>query len=461
VAIIGRSVVRCATTGAALGLALLASGCARSSAPGADGTVTVGGSEIPASIKLTPQTIVIRDGRRAVKSISEDGATITLDASSPGAADIKSGSIVLIRDVEVVKAAAVRREGSQVVITAAPAAITELIQNGEIRWNAVKIDFRKGAIHTLPAAASTSARVNPWRQLKQPQVLALALPGLASEDDGDRFAGKIKDFDYDAGYTRADDRMSADGHVHGETHGVKVDINVKGHISSFEFGGRIAIKEGKADNLNLLLDKLQGEVDLQASASRAAGASHAGEQLLDIPKVYDFPIVIDGIPFVLTFKFALLLNEGITNVGGSASVGANLKLHGSQGAEWRLPGEPKAEPTPKAEGDMALDFDVTRSEGVGIGPQALLVAVQYPWLGLGLGFGAAHAGPFIDVVTAASTTVSGAAAIIPCKRAMVVISGSVGLEAQFLYVIKRSIRATVYQKTIRKLNPNIKACESD
>jgi len=41
-----------------------------------------------------------------------------------------------------------------------------------------------------------------------------------------------------------------------------------------------------------------------------------------------------------------------------------------------------------------------------------------------------------------------------------VISGSVGLEAQFL-LLSRSIRATVYQKTIRKVNPNIKACEAD
>src|SRR5437867_3953937 len=305
----------CATIGAAI----LAAGCGRSSAPGGDSATIVGASDIPARIKLTPQTIVIRDGRRAVKSMSEDGATLTLDASSPGAAAIKVGSIVLIRDVEVVKASAVRREGGQIILTAAPAAITELIQNGDIRWNAVKIDFRKGAIHTLPATASgTTARTSPWRLLKQPPILAFALSGLTPEDDGERFTGKVKDFEYDAGFARTGDRMSADGHVHGETHGVKVDITIKGQISNFEFGGRIAIQEGKADNLNLLLDKLAGEVDVQATVSRAAGASHAGQQLLDIPKVYDFPIVIDGIPFVLTFKFALLLNEGITNVGASA-----------------------------------------------------------------------------------------------------------------------------------------------
>jgi hypothetical protein len=139
-------------------------------------------------------------------------------------------------------------------------------------------------------------------------------------------------------------------------------------------------------------------------------------------------------------------------------VAAHLKLNGSQGAEWRLPGEPKAEPVPKAQGDTSLDFDLTRSEGAGIGPQALLVAVQYPWLGLGLGFGAVRAGPFVDVVTAASTTYAGAAAIFPCSKGDVYITGSVGLEAKFL-LLKKSIRTTVYQKNIHRFSPNIKACQ--
>jgi hypothetical protein len=284
------------------------------------------------------------------------------------------------------------------------------------------------------------------------------MPPFGGANDGDRFTGKLKDFDYDAGYSGSGDLLTADAHVYGQAGGVNVDITAKGRLSNFVFGGRIAIRDGKADNLNLLLDKLDAEVDLQATASRAAGGSHPGEQLLEIPQEYNFPIVIDGIPFVMTFKFALLLNEGITNVGGRATVGAHLKLNGAQGAEWRLPGEPAAEPVPKAEGDTSLDFDLTRSEGVGLGPQALLVAVQYPWLGFGLGFGVARAGPFVDVVTAASTTVSGAAAIIPCKRGEVYITGSVGLEAKFL-LLKKSVRTTVYQKNIRKVTPDIKACQ--
>ena len=45
---------------------------------------------IPASIKLTPETIVIPEGSRAVKSLSEHGTTVTLDGAASGASDIKA-----------------------------------------------------------------------------------------------------------------------------------------------------------------------------------------------------------------------------------------------------------------------------------------------------------------------------------------------------------------------------------
>ena len=75
----------------ALAVAILASGCSRSRTARNSDVRVVGGSEVPASIKLTPQTIVIRDGPRAVRSLSDDGATVTLDGVASGASDIKAG----------------------------------------------------------------------------------------------------------------------------------------------------------------------------------------------------------------------------------------------------------------------------------------------------------------------------------------------------------------------------------
>ena len=54
---IGIRIVAPVVVCAAIVGAMLATGCARSSAPGSDGAIIVGGS-------VTPQTIVIRDGRK-------------------------------------------------------------------------------------------------------------------------------------------------------------------------------------------------------------------------------------------------------------------------------------------------------------------------------------------------------------------------------------------------------------
>src|SRR5215471_552196 len=436
--------------------AVLLAACSRSPAATSSAPV-VGGAEIPSTLTLTPQSIVIKGGPAAVRRVSADGATITLSAASPGVADIKPGSVVLIRDVVVVKAAAVHRDGDAIVVSAEPAAITDLIQNGEIAWSKARIDFRRGTLRTASPSGSAAPQGSRWTGGPRP-VLAFFLLPSAAAGDGEAFSGSLKNFAYEGSYSAAGDLLKADVHLFGEAAGVNVDINADGRLSNFTFGGRIAIRDGKADNLNLLLEKLDADVDLRATASRAAGGNHPGQQLLEIPQIYEFPIVIEGIPFVVTFKFALLLNEGITNVGGRAGLTAHLKLNGSQGAEWRLPGEPQAEPVPKTQGDTALDFDLTRSDGAGLGPQALLVAIQYPWIGVGLGFGAARAGPFVDVVTAASTTYAGAAAIFPCSKGDIYITGSVGLEAKFL-LLKKTIRTTVYQKNIHKVSPNIKACQ--
>ena len=183
----------------AIGAAVVARSvaCARSPGSGSETTV-VGSADIPSSITLTPQSIVIKDGQRAVKSVSTDGATIVLSAASPGTADIKAGSIVLIRDVVVVKATAVRRDGDTVVITAEPAAITELIKNGEISWSRAKVDFRRGAIHTSAPSYAPAVHGSRPNGSALP-VGALFLPPLVEAAD-EELLGKAERL-------RATDRM--------------------------------------------------------------------------------------------------------------------------------------------------------------------------------------------------------------------------------------------------------------
>jgi hypothetical protein len=230
-------------------------------------------------------------------------------------------------------------------------------------------------------------------------------------------------------------------------------------MSGFEFGGRIAVANGRADNLNMLVKKIAGEVTVQARGGRGAKGEHQGDQMIDLPLEFDWPIIIDGIPFRLKLKMALLVNEGFTNVDATAAVGAKLRFNGATGFDMRLPGEPDTQP-PKVEleDQVQTEFSTTLMDGIGLGPQALLVACQFPRLGFGLGLAKAYAGSFIDVVTAANTTIAGATAPVACKRGQVVITGSAGVEAEFLKM-SRTLKYQVYQKEIVRAEPDVNACK--
>jgi hypothetical protein len=263
----------------------------------------------------------------------------------------------------------------------------------------------------------------------------------------------------DAGYAPQGDHVAFDGKLNGEYHGVKIDIDVDGTVSGFELGGRIAVADGRADNLNLLVKNIAGELSVQARGGRDAKGEHQGDQMLDLPLQYSWPIVIDGIPFRLSLKMALLVNEGFTNVDATAGVGAKLRFNGTTGFDMRLPGEPDRQP-PKVEleDQVQTEFSTSLLDGIGLGPQALIVACQFPRLGFGLGLAKAFSGSFIDVVTAANTTIAGATAPVPCKRGQVVITGSAGVEAEFLGM-SRSLKYEVYKKETVRAEPDVKACQ--
>jgi hypothetical protein len=391
--------------------------------------------------------VIVKDAARALRGVAADGHTVRMEASAAG--DLQPGQIALLTDVAVVKVRSVRREGSDVLVDAGPCAITELIANGVLEWSGVRIEPQSG-----------SARV-AWHRSEAAPLLALLdllVPPARAEPDN-RYKKKIGEFDVDAGYASQGDHVAFDGKLNGEYHGVKIDIDVDGTVSGFELGGRIAVAEGRADNLNLLVKNIAGELSVRARGGRDAKGEHQGDQMLDLPLEYSWPIVIDGIPFRLKLKMALLVNEGFTNVDATAGVGAKLRFNGTTGFDMRLPGEPDRQP-PKVEleDQVQTEFSTSLLEGIGLGPQAIIVACQFPRLGFGLGLAKAYSGSFIDVVTAANTTIAGATAPVPCRRGQVVITGSVGVEAEFLGLSK-SLKYQVYNKETVRAEPDVKACQ--
>ena len=275
----------------------------------------------------------------------------------------------------------------------------------------------------------------------------------------DRYTGELGDYEVDAGYSSSDGALRFDGRFNRDSHGMKIDVKLDGQLSGFSIGGRIAVADGRARNLNLLLNDLAGQVELTARAGRGAKGEYKGEDIIITPIEESWPIVIDGIPFLLRLKCALLVNDGLTNVDAFVEMKTGVKFRGERtGFDLRLPGEPnKVEHTPQ--GSLQFeDFQFHKADGVGLAAQTLLTAFQFPRLGFGLGIENVFAGSFIDLVTAANTTLAGTMAPVPCRRSQLVMTGSVGVDGKFL-LWEKSTRIPVWTQEFVRTVPDVKACQ--
>jgi hypothetical protein len=428
-------------------------GCSReqtaSPAPVVTAPVLRAGSPtIPLSLKLAPQAVVIKDGARAFKGRAADRNGLRLDAAA--AEQVKSGSVVVLSDVGVFKAQAVQRDGSDLLVTPEACAINELIRDGEVNFSGLRIEPRAARVQT---ARDTRMRTS---------LAGLALDWLlptAHAASADRYAGQLGDYEVDAGYTASDGALRFDGRFNRDSHGMKIDVKLDGQLSGFAIGGRIAVADGRARNINLLLNDLAGQVELTARAGRGAKGEYKGEDIIVTPIEESWPIVIDGIPFLLRLKCALLVNDGLTNVDAFVEMKTGVKFRGERtGFDLRLPGEPnKVEHTPQ--GSLQFeDFEFHKADGVGLAAQTLLAAFQFPRLGFGLGMENVFAGSFIDLVTAANTTLAGTMAPVPCRRSQLVMTGSVGVDGKFL-LWEKSTKIPIWTQEFVRTVPDMKACQ--
>lgn len=437
---------------AALPVAALA-GCSREQAAAPSARVAtdalrLGSATIPPSIKLTPQAVVIKDGARAFKGRAADRKALRLDAAA--AEQVKPGSVVVLSDVGVFKAQAVRRDGGDLLVTPEACAITELIREGEVKFEGLRIGTERGQDLRVQAPPATGS---PTRLA----IDALLPPAHAAE--GHRYKDKLGEYDVDAGYSNVDGLLRFDADFNRDSHGMKIDVKLDGRLSDFELAGRIAVSDHRVRDLGLLLDRIKGSVDLTARAGRGAKGEFKGEDIIVTPIEKSWPIVIDGIPFLLRLKCALLVNDGLTNVDAFVEMKSGVKFHADRtGFDMRLPGEPNKVEHAAVGALQFDDFRFEKADGVGLGPQTLLAAFQFPRLGFGLGIENVFAGSFIDLVTAANTTLAGSMAPVPCRRAQLTLTGSVGFDAKFL-LWEKPYKVPVWTKQFVRTVPDVKACQ--
>lgn len=183
----------CAVVVAFAVLAPLASGCASrtsstsQSATGAPSELTAKEAEDQYGVAPTrnsdvvyqPDVVIPSGGGKAVRSVSPDGLTWTIDAQTPGAADVVPGKVMFLTGRGVGRVLHVARTGDDLAVTLGPVQLTDVIREAHL----------SGSQNVDPAAMKSYAAPDwPGAEADPVDASAASPSAYRSSDIGTRFA---------------------------------------------------------------------------------------------------------------------------------------------------------------------------------------------------------------------------------------------------------------------------------
>ena len=204
-----------------------------------------------------------------------------------------------------------------------------------------------------------------------------------------------------------------------------IKVTAVGHVTGLRSRGELVYSGGKFQSANFDYPDLRNVVDIRAVARTDKGV-FASNTMLKIPITFRAPFIMGGLPFVFEVGTALIAAPGLTSKHASAK----LALHFEMGEHltMKVSGasvDANAEPDVNAE---KLPEQGTMS----LGPSAVMVALQGPRVGLGMGVIGTNVMAYFDFVMSSSTVSTGEMGLIRCTRSLTFINSAVGVEASVL-----------------------------
>jgi len=178
--------------------------------------------------------------------------------------------------------------------------------------------------------------------------------------------------------------------------------------------------------------------------------------------VFRVPIGIDytipgEIPIYLKLQTAILLKLGVSSKNAVIHGGVDVNTSGSDTITQSGKSVSGSESGDQVSGTILTQSDGGVPPSESLAPSGTVVAVQFPKLGVGLGFTSANGIAYIDMVSSIGQTVGSAIGGMFCSSYDVFITIGAGLEAQIglgkLGLSVASPKKTLYEKKAQTHDP--------
>ena len=405
----------------------------------------------------------------ALRDMSDDGATFTFDASAAGLDGLKPGAVVLVWGLALRKITSVDAQGTTLVVQTDPAALTDAIQDGTIKWDQA-IDFTTGGSGNFvvsgggpvlddagsaddggvlnDAAAVDDAgaldAAAPRRAGTRPPLTTLGFTvGLKPGEES--LSGKIDGYDYKLTFKPSPGRLEVDAEVTKKTSGIELQITAKGFVNKFRTNADIAIAGGETTSASVQNTGLVGEVDLSFTAGKPTNAQSSEDVILKIPFSFKIPIPMPGgFPAFVQITANVAVVLALTSTNASAVGNYVVPFHGAAGFAT-VGGASDS----TASGDMQSDpkiGDGTTTTSLGV--SAMGVVVGFPHVGVGIGISELQTMAYVSEVVAAQMKTPGELGLKHCQAHSLSLSTNVGATANVFGLSFSSKPKQVYTKSV-------------
>ncbi|MEO7104724.1 MAG: hypothetical protein ABI311_15075 [Gemmatimonadaceae bacterium] len=411
-------------------------------------------------VTYTPATVIVDRTtlENTLRDVTDDGVTYTFDGSAASLDALHEGSVMLLQTYALRKVTAVHRDGSHLRVDTKPAALTDAISDGSIKWEH-QVTFSRGALSTRgETAVSSSPAVSLApahnRSAWLDNIGDFLVPSLnAATPEAMATTGKIADYGYSLAYTPSDDRINVVVEVTKDVPSLELKLTGTGYLQNFANGGDIEISGGSLTMADFSNKQLNGEMNFAWEARTALGTGVADAFILRIPAAFRVPLIIGGIPFSIGIKTAFQIAPAFTTKQATAEGSFKVTFNGSEGFAMTTGNV-------TATGTVNTDPKVNDASSIfGAGVQGFTAAIQFPKIELGIGAIGTEAVGYVDIVTSAASITPGELGTRHCNKHTLIVSGKAGAVFSAFGLSLGEVKAPLFDKTVDRSVPEGANCE--
>jgi hypothetical protein len=394
-------------------------------------------------IQLTSSTITIPKSqvKKELAGVSASGIFKFKHATSP-LTKLKPGKIMLLQGSDAEMVTKVSHSHGDLLVSTKTASLGQLIKKGTITFSGAP-GFQNVFLAPTIASPTSSKTANDFARPTYPYVgrppgtviaTAAGAPSVSAQ-------GSAGAFGYSLTFTPASStKLDISGVLcfqwgsicsNGPSNGLSLEANISGYIDVGNEKVGISVNGGAVTHSSINLNNLDAHLKITWTAARGTGPDSGGD-----PPVFHVPIGVDytipgEIPIYVKLQTALLVKLGISAKNSVMGGGVNLTSDGS--ATLNESGHSVSGTDPS--GTIGGGFITPGSSGVHanstLGASGLVLAVQFPKFGAGLGFRSANAIGYVDMITSLGQVTGSEVAGEFCSGYELDFSVGGGLEAQF------------------------------